>query len=277
MLFVRKSPYLLALLLLLSVAGLDVSASHAQQDDSVEGDFKTGPSLGQSTFTSTCAGCHGLDGRGGERAPNIAGGAKAQPLSEAQIAGIISNGIPGTGMPAFHRMNPAEVRAVVSYLHVLQGNAAARTTPGNPARGKNMFFGKAECSSCHTVSGEGGFLGPDLTAYGSEISAKAIQKAILNPARIVPAGYRLAAVTARDGNRVEGVVRNEDNFSVQLQAKDGSFHFFQKGDVRSLEYLGQSLMPTTYGERLTRGELDDLVSYLMSTGSPKVTRAFQQY
>jgi hypothetical protein len=76
---------------------------------------------------------------------------------------------------------------------------------------------------------------------------------------------------------VEGVVRNEDNFSVQLQARDGSFHFFQKSAVQSLEYLGQSLMPTTYGERVTRGELDDLVSYLMSTGSPKVTRASQEH
>jgi putative heme-binding domain-containing protein len=71
-------------------------------------------------------------------------------------------------------------------------------------------------------------------------------------------------LTTRDGDRLEGIVRNEDNFSVQLQTKDGSFHFFQKSDLRNIEPLGRSVMPTNYRERLSPDELNDLVSYLMN-------------
>lgn len=169
-------------------------------------------------------------------------------------------------MPAFHTLSERQIRAVVSYLRILQGKLGARALPGDPARGKAIFFGKGECSTCHTMSGEGGFLGPDLSAYGSALSAKAIGDEIVRPDRIEPAGYRSAVLTIRDGNRLEGVIRNEDNFSVQLQTKDGSFHFFQKSDLQTVEPLGRSLMPTDYRQRLSPGELNDLVSYLMNGG-----------
>src|SRR5260370_31155558 len=54
---------------------------------------------GKQTFVSSCAGCHGLDARGDERAPNIAKKPKPQQLSHARLVHIIQNGIPGTGMP----------------------------------------------------------------------------------------------------------------------------------------------------------------------------------
>ncbi len=238
------------------------------QDDTLEDDFKKTPGPGQLTFASTCAGCHGLDGRGSDKAPNIAGNTKVQHFTDAQLADIISNGVPGTGMPPFHSLSPAQVHGVVAYLRALQGKSKARALPGNPDQGKKFFFGKAECSTCHTISGEGGFLGPDLSTYGSSMSAEALLKSILNPARIAPSGYKPATVTARDGTRVEGVVRNEDNFSVQLQTKDGSFLFLQKSDVQTLEYSGKSLMPANYSDRLSQSELNDLISFLMTAGSP---------
>jgi len=231
------------------------------QDDSVEDDFKKTPGPGQLTFSSTCAGCHGLDGRGGDKAPNIASNTKVQHFTDSQLADIISNGVPGTGMPPFHSLSPAQVRSVVGYLRVLQGKSKARALPGDADQGKKMFFGKAECSTCHTISGEGGFLGPDLSTYGSSMSAEAILKAILNPARIAQTGYKPATVTTRDGTRVEGVVRNEDNFSVQLQTKDGTFHFLQKSDMQSFEYSGQSMMPANYADHFSKSELNDLISF----------------
>jgi cytochrome c oxidase cbb3-type subunit III len=244
---------------------MSLSRAHAQ--DSWEDDFNSKPPAGKSAFNSTCAGCHGLDGRGSEKAPGISSSAKVQHLTDAQISNVISNGVPGTGMPAFHALTAAQVRSVVSYLRLLQGRGAARQLPGNAERGKAVFSGKGECASCHVVAGEGGFLGPDLTGYGSEKSADEIQKALLNSARVIPVGYRAAAVTTRDGTRIEGLIRNEDNFSVQLQSEDGSFHFLQKADLQNFEYLNQSWMPSDYDKRLTGTELKDLISYLMSVGA----------
>jgi putative heme-binding domain-containing protein len=238
----------------------------AQQHDFWGENLKTTPAPGQRAFNSNCAGCHGLDGRGSDKGPNIAS-VNVRRLPDARVSSIISDGIPGTGMPAFHSLSEQQIRALISYVRVLQGKLEARTPPGDATRGKEIFFGKGECSSCHARSGEGGFLGRDLSAYGSDLPAKAIRDEILKPDRIEPAGYRSAALVTHDGNRLEGVIRNEDNFSVQLQTKDGGFHFFQKSDLRTVEHLERSLMPTNFGERLSPSELNDLVSYLMSSGS----------
>jgi putative heme-binding domain-containing protein len=244
--------------------GVHVSISFAQQHPASGDGSKAAAAGGQITFNSACAGCHGLDGRGSDKAVNITGSAKMRHLSDAQLTGIIADGVPGTGMPGFRNLSDRQIRAVVGYIRSLQGKSETRTLPGDAMRGKAIFFGKGECSSCHTVSGNGGFLGPDLSAYGSSVSAGAIRDEIVKPQRMPSEGYRSAVLTITAEERLEGVIRNEDNFSVQLQTRDGSFHFFQKSELQKLEHLDASLMPTNYGSRLSSGELDDLVSYLVS-------------
>jgi len=226
---------------------------------------------GKNSFNSSCAACHGLDGRGGDKAPNIATSVRIQHLSDAELSGIISNGVPGTGMPAFHSLTQKEIDGLVGYLRSLQGKGEARALPGNPVHGREIFFGKGECSSCHTVSGKGGFLGPDLTNHAATSSAAAIRDEIVKSPRVPAHGYRAAFLTTANGQRFEGLVRNEDNFSLQLQTKDGAFHFFQKSQLQKVEYSDGSLMPSDYKERLTESELNDLASYLMTT--PDTTKA----
>ena len=224
-------------------------------------------SLGRSTYSSACAGCHGLDARGTERAPNLATSAKVRALTDAQITNIITNGLSGTGMPGFHTLSTAQVRSIVGYLRSLQGEGDGRSASGNADRGKAIFFGKGECSTCHMVQGQGGFAGPDLT-YDSSMSAKTIREGIVSSNRVVRRGYKRAVLTMQDGKQVQGLLRNEDNFSIQLQDENGEYHFFQKSDLRSVEYVKEPLMPTDYGTRLTASEIDDLVSFLLhSAGS----------
>lgn len=261
------SHLLLGLSLLLCAGAFHCSSALAQQHDFWNDDVKPAAVPGRRAFNTSCAACHGLDGRGSDKGANIAGGVNMRHLSDAQVSATISNGIPGTGMPAFRTLRKPQIRAIVGYLRFLQGQLEARKLPGDATRGQDIFFGKGECSSCHTISGQGGFLGPELSAYGSAMSAKAIRDEIVRADRIAPSGYQSVVLTTRDGDRVEGVIRNEDNFSLQLQTKDGSFHFLQKSDLRTVEHLGQSLMPTNYRERLSPGELNDLVSYLLNGAS----------
>jgi len=223
---------------------------------------------GRSTFNSTCAPCHGLDGRGSDKAVNIAANARAQRLSDAELANIISNGLPETGMPAFHTLNATQVRAIVAYLRTLQGRGEAHTVRGDPKHGREIFFGKGDCSACHTIAGEGGFLGPDLTEYAATSSADGVRSEIVRSPRTPGHGYRQAVITTVKGDRLEGLIRNEDNFSIQLQTKDGNFYLLRKTEIQSCENVDASLMPSNYRERLTDSELDDLVSYLMKTPDP---------
>jgi len=263
---IRKSLYQVGFCLILSVLQIRFLQAQNLPDDH---DSTTASAPGRSIFNSSCAGCHGLDGRGSDKAINISTDTEVQHLSDAQLSSIITNGVPGGGMPAFRTLTDGQVRDVVGYLRTLQGKGDKRALPGDANRGKEIFFGKGDCSSCHTISGKGGFLGPDLTDQGVTASASAIRDKIVKSPRVPSQGNRMATLTTANGDRIEGLIRNEDNFSVQLQTKDGSFHFLKKAELRTFEHLDGSLMPANYGKLLNDSELNDLVSYLMAT-SPTI-------
>ena len=255
----------LTLLIIALLSGMRLAAKPAQVPSRSASSAQSG-SQGQALFTASCASCHGLDGRGGERAPGIVNSVRVQRMSDADVSAIISDGIPDTGMPAFRSLTTGQVSAIVGYLRLLQGREKPEPLPGDPARGKAIFFGKGECSSCHMMRGEGGLLGPDLSSYGSVRSAKEISDMLRDAGRIPDPAYRIAVATLRNGQKLSGIIRNEDNFSVQLQSTDGAFHFLSRTDLKSLEYQRDPAMPRNYGERLQKSELDDLVSYIVSVG-----------
>jgi cytochrome c oxidase cbb3-type subunit 3 len=218
---------------------------------------------GKQIFASSCAACHGLDGRGGERAPDIATRRKTQRLSEVKLARIVSAGLPGTGMPSFHSLGASAIKSVVSYLRTLQGEGKSASLPGNPQKGESIFFAKSGCSDCHMVGGKGGFLGPDISNYARTRSADEIRDAIKNPDSARKAEEKIVLAVTRDGKKYVGLVRNEDNFSLQLQTVDGSFHFFMKSELQMLEPQPQSVLPAGYHSALGGRDLDDVISFLI--------------
>jgi cytochrome c oxidase cbb3-type subunit III len=228
---------------------------------------------GRQVFSSSCAGCHGLDGRGGERAPDIASKPEVQRLSSAALTRIVHDGVPGTGMPSFRLLGGSRIQAVVLYVRSLQGRGEAGRLPGNPEAGKGLFFGKAGCVECHMVAGVGGFIGSDLSNYAATESAQEIRDAILHPEAKADPAKKAVLVTTMSGEQLTGVARNEDNFSLQLQTLDGSFHLFTKTDLKSVEHQDRSLMPSDYGSRLSRVELNDIVSYMMSVAKSNLAGA----
>lgn len=220
---------------------------------------------GRKTFETVCATCHGLDGRGGERGPNIATRAEVQQLSDEETLHVLQVGMPAAGMPAFGALGVPKIKAMMAYLRILQGGSKAVPLPGDPERGKTLFFGKAGCAECHMVKGSGGFFGADLSAYGANVSLDEIRSAIIDPNRDPEPREKTVLVTTREGRQFTGIARNEDNFSLQLQTLDGAFHLFAKSDLAHFEYQPKSLMPSNYGSVLSASELNDLVSYLVGT------------
>jgi cytochrome c oxidase cbb3-type subunit III len=252
--------FLVSVLTALSASSL-MSQSAAQKSIRGKSQLTSANTAGRAVFASSCAGCHGLEGRGSERAPNIAQKPEVQRLSDAQLMHIIQEGVPGTGMPAFHSLASTDVSAVVVYLRALQGTNKAVSLPGNPIRGKTVFDTNAGCSECHMVAGSGGFIASDLTSYGRSHSADEIREAIVKPGLTT----RSTFVVTRAGQQYTGRIRNEDNFSLQLQSLDGTFHFFLKADLDRLDYNSQPLMPADYGSKLDSKDLDDLVSFLINS------------
>jgi mono/diheme cytochrome c family protein len=125
---------------------------------------------GDQVFAKSCATgyCHGVKG-GQSGAPRLA----ARGFDQAYINGVVSRGVPNTGMPSFStRLSSADLTAVVAYVATLNGIAnpnitagAAVATPAGPAltgeaaRGAALFReavrGFGRCSTCHEVGGYG--------------------------------------------------------------------------------------------------------------------------
>jgi cytochrome c oxidase cbb3-type subunit III len=218
---------------------------------------------GAAIFAANCAGCHGADGRGGEHAPNIATAPEVQHLMDRELAGIIRYGISGAGMPAFSSLKPQEVASVVSYLRILQGRGEIAKLPGDPNQGKALFFGKTHCSDCHMVNGQGGFIGSDLSFYGADAKPDQIRAIILDPGKNLPADKKATTVVTLAGQKITGMLRVNDNFSLSLQTLDGAFHFLPKAQLAQVDIGSRSLMPAS---TLDSKEVDDLISYLLKTG-----------
>ena len=232
---------------------------------------------GQQLFESTCASCHGLDGKGGEHAPNIVSDAKLQNLPDSGLFHIIHDGIPASGMPAFGPVFKGnQINAIISYLRTLQGKQeTTRISGGDKKAGRILFFSEARCAECHMINGEGGFIGADLTNYGSTHPIDELRQQIRNHNKAGRQGW--TKVVTRNGREYIGVMRNEDNFSLQLQMPDGDFLFLEKADLAVLEHAerGQSMALAHDGAKLTPRDLDNLISYLVQApeNQPSATAA----
>jgi alcohol dehydrogenase (cytochrome c) len=73
---------------------------------------------GQRLFSAQCATCHGSDGRGAERGPDIVTRRQAATRPLEETARIIREGMPGGGMPP-SALNAAEILAVASHVRTL--------------------------------------------------------------------------------------------------------------------------------------------------------------
>lgn len=215
---------------------------------------------GRKLFESTCATCHGLDGRGAERGPNIATRVETRRLSDVEILAILKNGRPNSGMPPFGALGSAKLASLLAHVRSLQGLDKQEIVSGDVAKGRELFSKNAGCVSCHTVNGEGGFLGPDLSTYGAVTPFVEMREHIVHHDQSPRA--RTVTLATRDGQSLTGIVRNEDNFSLQLQTLDGKFHFLDRFaltpvDTKPADHQNEQ-KPV-----LSSNDVEALVSYLV--------------
>ena len=217
---------------------------------------------GARLFRPFCAICHGLDGNGTMGiGPQIRRGSPGR-TTDAELYETIRDGIPGTGMPPF-TFSEKERWQVVAYVQSLRRRAEAKESAGagDAARGAMLFRGKGGCSKCHTVNGEGGRRGPDLSHIGGNRSIEELKRSILNPnAEVSPAYWELSATT-REGVTVTGRRLNEDTFSLQLLDSQQRLISVIKSDLEEYELDENSVMPS-FERKLNQREIADLVAYL---------------
>lgn len=220
--------------------------------------------LGRVQFRMSCAGCHGLRATGGRSGPDLTQSALIAGNADGELYRIITDGIPGTEMPAFSgRLEDDERWRMVAYVRSLAHDKTP--TPGNAAAGEKLFWEKGRCGQCHRVGTRGSGLGPNLTRAGRQRSLAYLRESLVAPDADVTRGYATITVTTRDGKKITGVERGFDNFSAQFMDVSGHFYSFQKDDVAAMQREYRSLMPN-YSRLFSAAELDDLLAYLASLG-----------
>jgi cytochrome c oxidase cbb3-type subunit III len=238
---------------------------------------------GEFEFRINCAFCHGLGGHGGGRGPDLTRAHKRHGDSDADLFQNISQGIPGTVMPANGTngqgvgMTDDEIWQIIAYLRSVQVQAPAKSI-GNATHGKDLFYGDANCSSCHMVEGKGGRLGPDLTAVGTARTVESLIESVRSPSQRLAWGltestkefaqeYETVTVVTLEGQEVKGVTLNEDQFSLQMMDTTERIHLFEKAELRSIQKSRKSLMPSFDPTTLNDQDLNDIVAYLLSVST----------
>ena len=164
-------------------------------------------------------------------------------------------------MPA-HSFSQAQLVSLVAYLRNMR-NAGGDAVLGDARRGRDVFEGHGNCTSCHRVNGQGSRAAPDLSNIGALRSADAIRHVLLDPnAAMFPINRPVRAVT-KEGTVINGRRLNEDTFTVQLADERGRLVSLVKAELREYVILTQSRMPSYRGE-LTDEELVNLLSYLLT-------------
>ncbi len=242
----------------------------------------TAAKAGEFEFRINCAFCHGLGARGGGRGPDLTRAHKRHGDSDAHLFQNISNGIPGTVMPANGTngqgvgMTDDEIWQIIAYLRSVQVQSPA-TPIGNAAHGKELFYGDANCSSCHMIAGKGGRIGPDLTTVGTARTVESLIESVRSPSKRLAWGltestkefaqeYEAVTVVTSDGQQIKGVTLNEDEFSLQMMDTSERIHLFEKDKLRSIQKSRESLMPVYNPSILSDQDLNDIVGYLLSVG-----------
>lgn len=216
---------------------------------------------GRTIYNRSCTMCHGQDGTAGDRAPALAARRRYLRTSERDLFDAIKQGIAGTLMPS-SPLPDADISKMVSYIRSLRATAVDTPVDGDVARGQRVFDTNGGCRSCHMLDGRGGILGPDLSNIANERSLIFLQDALTKPKPHIPHGYQPVKIVTSGGKPIEGILRNENNFSLQVLGSDGQLHLLARDEVKQMEYAKQSLMPSNYGKTLSATDLRDLLAFL---------------
>ena len=136
---------------------------------------------------------------------------------------------------------------------------------GDLRRGKAVFEGqRTSCITCHSVSGKGGRVGPDLSTTGSRRTVRDILEAVLYPNSSLARGFESFAVVTTDGKVHTGLILSETTETIRLRTTDQREVTILRDEIDELQPSQVSVMPTGLDRTMSEDDLRDLVAYLTS-------------
>jgi len=216
---------------------------------------------GARLYDAQCTTCHGANGEG-VGGVNLRSGRFRNAATDQDLARVVSNGIPNSGMLGF-KFDAAELTGIIAFLRNMNNVDRDAVKLGDAARGRTVFDGKGGCKRCHRVGADGPRTAPDLTDVGAVRSAGSLLRSLTEPSsQMMPINRPVRAVT-RDGTVITGRRLNEDTYTVQLIDDREQLVSLDKATLREYTIATTSPMPS-YKNTLSNDEMADLVAYLLT-------------
>lgn len=266
------------------VAGLAIAASGAEpppgnhpQAGNPFGRDPQAIAAGDALFHDRCAVCHGQRAQGG-MAVNLTSSRSARRGDESRFFTVIRDGIPGTDMPPNADFSNEKIWQVVSYLRSLSLPGQQVPVEGDPDAGRSIFH-QAGCIGCHVVEGAGGFLGPPLDSISTRKTSEQIRIDVLDPSSSLAEGFETVVAETLSGARIEGILKNENPFTVLVLMETGAVRSLRRDQLRAVTKPDRSRMPADFGTRLSPDNLQNLLAFLDQQRKPyvPVVRGFHGY
>ena len=146
------------------------------------------------------------------------------------------------------------------------GLTPATLARADKSQGRIVF--NALCAACHTLYGEGGKAGPDLTGGGRD-NLDYLLENIVDPSAVVTADFRMSIVELKDGRVLAGMLAAEAANSVTLVGLDGAEQTILRSELRSLVSTTRSLMPDGLEAAINEQAMADLIAFLGGAPAPK--------
>ena len=214
---------------------------------------------GSVVYVQQCALCHGAQGETVDGV-NLRLGIFRTVTSDEDLQRVISEGAAAGRMPAFS-LRSEEMTAVIAYIRAGFDPEGVAIKIGDPVRGKAIFDGEGECTSCHRVNGVGPRTAPDLSSIGAVRTPVSLQRNLLDPATALLPINRPIRIVTRNEETIVGRRLNEDTFSVQVIDSQERLRSLLKTDIVSFEIsAAPSMQPTT----LSSDKVADVIGYLLT-------------
>lgn len=139
---------------------------------------------------------------------------------------------------------------------------------GSINRGRDLMAATLKndvaCLKCHTINGQGGQVGPDLSVIGSKASRENLLESILYPSRAVADQYASWIVETKQGKSITGLIIEDGPEIILLRDADAKDYRIARKDIESRAKNPTSLMPDNLIQFMREEDLPDIVEYMYS-------------
>jgi len=133
---------------------------------------------------------------------------------------------------------------------------------GSPILGRTVF--RTTCATCHTLFGEGGQIGPDLTSHDRG-DLRLLATHVATPSATIREGYETTVVVTDEGRTLSGFVVGEDPGLLLLRTADGRTVPVPRDSIEDRHASPVSIMPAGLLRPLDDQQVRDLFAYLRAT------------